>query len=128
MPRHAALFWSRVQQSPSCWEWTGHRSEDGYGTLRFNGQMQKAHRVAWQLTNGLIPDRFHVLHRCDNPPCVRPEHLFLGSNHDNVLDRHSKGRTNEKAWRSGRVHWAAGITHCPRGHVYDGVRPNGAHY
>lgn len=93
MPRHSVPFWDRVDRSGNCWLWTGHRNVDGYGTVRISGRMQKAHRVAWQMAHGPISPNLHVLHRCDNPPCVNPAHLFLGTNHDNVIDRHTKGRS-----------------------------------
>lgn len=116
MPRHAAPFWSRVDRSTDCWLWLGAKNDDGYGIV---GHVGKAHRVAWELTNGKIPADQHVLHRCDNPGCVRPDHLFLGSNHDNVLDRHSKGRSanlfpagdaHPARLRRGSPHWAAKLS------------------
>ena len=89
-PVIAARFWGRVDRSGECWLWTAGKS-GGYGVVGHNSQ--KAHRVAWELTIGPIPQGMQVLHRCDNPPCVNPEHLFLGTNHDNMLDRQAKGRT-----------------------------------
>jgi hypothetical protein len=90
--RLGARLWPRVTRGDGCWEWTGTRGEKGYGRLTADGRTVQAHRLAWELTNGPIPAGLHVLHRCDNPPCVRPEHLFLGSNLDNIADRHAKGR------------------------------------
>jgi hypothetical protein len=82
----------------ACWLWTGSRSAEGYGSIRVDGKMRKAHRVAWELANGPIPAGAGahgtcVLHRCDNPSCVNPDHLFLGTNADNARDRQAKGRT-----------------------------------
>lgn len=76
-----------------CLEWQGARLR-GYGRVRRAGRMQYAHRVAWEEVNGPIPDGLLVLHRCDNPPCVRPEHLFLGTDADNARDKAEKGRGN----------------------------------
>jgi hypothetical protein len=73
-----------------CWEWSGGRHGKGYG--QFGNPTTKAHRVAWELYRGPVPDGLHVLHSCDNPPCVNPNHLFLGTNLDNVNDKVAKGR------------------------------------
>jgi hypothetical protein len=88
--RNGPRFWSRVDQSNSngCWPWTGPVNADGYG-LTANA---RAHRAAWILTHGLISSAQHVLHRCDNPPCCNPDHLFLGDQLINNADRDSKGR------------------------------------
>lgn len=85
-------FWKKVERSDSCWEWTGARDQKGYGALVWAGRVHGSHRIAWELTNGPITDGLHVLHRCDNPPCVRPDHLFLGTHRDNMRDRDRKGR------------------------------------
>ena len=88
-------FWPRVRIGGflECWEWTGNREPFGYARFWFEGRNSTAQRVAWTLTNGPIPNGLCVLHRCDNPPCVNPAHLFLGTKSDNSLDRHAKGRT-----------------------------------
>ena len=75
--------------STGCLEWTGHRDEWGYGRY---GADKRAHRVSYAEAFGPIPDGMLVCHRCDNPRCVNPAHLFLGSNADNVRDRNDKGR------------------------------------
>ena len=86
-------FWNKVSKSDDCWEWLAHKNPKGYGKFRYAGANGcLAHRVSWELEYGDIPDGMHVLHRCDNPSCVRPDHLFLGTNKDNVEDRVSKGR------------------------------------
>lgn len=93
-------FWSKVPSITStktCWEWGAGRHERGYGTFRLNGKMLKAHRVAWELTHGEIPDGLWVLHKCDNPACVNPNHLFLGTHQDNVDDKVSKNRQAKQA-------------------------------
>lgn len=91
-------FWKRVKKTKGCWEWQGYcaRKGKGHGSLSVRALSKKpmyAHRVAWILTKGPIPKGKHVLHRCDNPPCCRPGHLFLGTQRINNLDRDAKGRT-----------------------------------
>lgn len=85
-------FWSKVQKTDGCWLWTATRKPGWYGKFRFNGKQENAHRVAYILTYGTIPDGLWVLHRCDNPLCVRPDHLYLGTHQDNVRDRQERGR------------------------------------
>ncbi len=88
-------FWSRVDKSGganACWPWTGSRLPTGYGQVyQAGGQRLLAHRTAWELENGPIPDGMRVLHHCDNPPCCNPGHLFLGTDADNMNDRDQKG-------------------------------------
>jgi hypothetical protein len=92
----AARFWPRVNKTSECWLWLGSRDRHGYGF--FNRKTAKgwhatgAHRMAWELANGPIPRGLQVCHRCDNPPCVRPDHLFLETSRGNSADRHQKGR------------------------------------
>ena len=87
-------FWARVERIPfsDCWIWTGGCFLSGYGTVRFRERNQHAHRVAWILAFGEIPDGLKVLHRCDVKPCINPSHLFLGTDADNMHDRDNKGR------------------------------------
>ncbi len=88
-------FWDKVdKQGPEgCWVFTGSRNSDGYGSFNARPTTDRAHRAAWILTYGEIPESMSVLHRCDNPPCCNPNHLFLGTHLDNVRDRHLKGRS-----------------------------------
>ena len=85
-------FWSKVTKTPNCWLWCGAKTYDGYGVIKLRQQRLRTHRVSWELSFGQIPDGLFVLHRCDNPPCVRPDHLFLGTKQDNNRDAVSKGR------------------------------------
>lgn len=94
--RRVKIFWSRVNKTVTCWEWTAGLSSGGYG-LMFNGNITTgAHRFSWELHNGEIPNGLFVLHECDNTKCVNPKHLFLGTQLDNIEDRYKKQRTNKK--------------------------------
>ena len=87
----ADRFWRRVVKTDTCWLWTGGLRE-GYGVIWRDGKQMPATHAAWELTYGLVPDGKDVLHRCDNRPCVRPDHLFLGDDFDNQRDCLRKGR------------------------------------
>ena len=113
-------FWEKVQKTDSCWLWTGSKRNKGYGAFVFvrNGEVVqgRAHRYSYELLNGEIPDGLFVLHHCDVPACVNPDHLFLGTNKDNVDDmvkkgRHVAGGTYQKGnYEKGENHHAAKIT------------------
>lgn len=94
----AAEFWAKVDKSGDCWIWTGHKNK-GYGMVRrreFSKWQVQAHRYSWFLTHAEWPDKF-VCHKCDNPPCVNPDHLFLGTYQDNFDDMRKKGRERHRA-------------------------------
>lgn len=94
-------FWTFVQKTETCWLWIGTRNKKGYGIQSFSyASPQMAHRLSWKIHRGKITKGMGVLHRCDNPACVNPEHLFLGTNGTNNRDRHSKGR-DAKGSRNG---------------------------
>ena len=94
-------FWQRVNKEAEDghWVWTGAKRGFGYGQLFVNGKNQSAHRLSWELHNGPIPEGLWVLHKCDYPPCVNPEHLFLGTPQDNALDKCKKGRSHTTYFR-----------------------------
>jgi hypothetical protein len=91
----------------TCLEWTRYRHPSGYGQTFYNRKKISAHRLAWMIAHGPIPDEVLVCHRCDNPPCCNPSHLFLGDYKDNSQDMVAKGR-----------HAGQRVTHCRRGHQY----------
>jgi len=108
----AERFWAKVCKSEHCWLWQG-PTDGRYGEIWYNGAKCRAHRITWELVNGPIPEGLLVCHTCDTPSCVRPDHLFLGTMSDNILDASRKGRLDVR----GRAHW----THCAKGHPFSGV-------
>jgi hypothetical protein len=97
----AERFPEKVARGPGCWLWQG-TTNGAYGQIGDGGRKRYAHRVAWELQNGPVPDGLHVLHRCDVPACVRPDHLFLGTPSDNLRDCYAKGRRSTSV-RRGRL-------------------------
>lgn len=96
-PELEKRFWSKVNIFPGeCWMWTRALTGTGtcYGCFRIDGRTYRANRVAWMLTRGPIPEGLGVLHTCDHPWCVNPEHLFLGDQKINHEDKKEKGRTS----------------------------------
>lgn len=87
------LFGRAIISESGCYEFTGHCNPDGYGNIRYKNIHIGAHRLAYMLCIGDIPKGMLIMHTCDNPPCVNPEHLQLGTQEDNVRDRVSKGRS-----------------------------------
>lgn len=102
-------FWDHMMPDTisGCWVWSGFREAQGYGRLSFTrGRRVQAHRLAWELTNGPIPGGMEVCHRCDNPPCCNPEHLWLGTTRDNQHDKIAKNR-QARGERNGRAKLSA---------------------
>ena len=106
-PIQLARFWSRLNilGDEECWEWQARKDKHGYGLTFYNEENWFAHRIAWIVANGAIPDGQCVLHRCDNPSCVNPSHLFLGTRADNHADMVEKGR-NKNPQKPVRGHGA----------------------
>lgn len=102
-----ARFWSHVDRSAGpegCWPWTACKTIHGYGWTRTGGIGHSAHRVAYTIANGPIPDGLVVCHRCDNRPCCNPAHLWLGTSADNAADCSAKGRTARGDRNGSRIH------------------------
>lgn len=117
LPSTRSRFESKVARIPefSCWIWLGSLRGRGYGFFHIGGKTDRkgagAHRVAWALQHGMLPDeKFDVCHRCDNPLCVNPDHLFLGSRSDNMSDCAAKYRICTIG--------KSRLTHCIRGHEF----------
>lgn len=106
-------FWSYVLKLPNgCWEWQGGKVRYGYGGFHDeNHRLRFAHRYSWEMHNGPIPKGLFVCHTCDNPPCINPAHLFIGTPKDNTQDMIRKGRSAQGQYLRDR-------THCVRGHEF----------
>lgn len=105
-----ARFWPHVEKSDGCWTWKGRRNRTSYGILSDHHATRLAHRLSYAIAFGLVPEGMQVLHKCDNPSCVRPDHLFLGTPADNARDKCAKGRALRRV----------PVTHCVRGHELSG--------
>lgn len=103
MGKLRARFLTFVRKSSACWEWGGVILNNGYGQISVRQKRWLAHRLSWHIFRGVIPKDKLVLHKCDNPSCVKPTHLFIGTHLDNSMDMVKKGRTNgPRGERQGR--------------------------
>lgn len=100
-------FLSRIEYTEDCWIWTAGKNKKGYGQIKVSGKQEGAHRLSFTLYKG-DPSGMIVCHSCDNPSCVNPQHLWLGTPKDNMQDKERKGRGHNSK-----------KTHCPRGHLYN---------
>jgi len=96
-------FLAHIEKSEGCWFWTGCVEHNGYGRVKINGKKLSAHRWSYELHYGGIPVGMCVLHKCDNRLCVRPSHLFLGTQQDNTDDMRRKGRRTQQGETHGRA-------------------------
>lgn len=106
-------FWAKIEKTETCWLWTGATTHGGYGVISKGRAIEgdlRAHVLAYELTHGKVPDGMNVCHTCDNPPCVRPDHLFLGTQKDNVLDAIAKGRQINPPIKRGEEHGMVKLT------------------
>ena len=110
---NVATFWNRVRKEQGCWVWRGRRTRFGYGQFEFRGRTWVAHRLAWTLLRGTIPDGLCVCHICDNPPCVNPEHLFVTTYQGNSDDMVRKER-QARGFQNGNGRKLA----CRKDHAY----------
>jgi len=107
---------AQTDKSVDCWVWTASTNEDGYGCIRVGGKMMKAHRVAYEMEHGAIPEGMQVDHRCHTPACVRPDHLRLATNKQNQENRagaqaNSKSGVRGVYWKAEKRKWCAQVRH-----------------
>ncbi len=94
--KEARKFWRKVSYGGECWEWQGTKTHDGYGQFMLQGKRWVTHRLLWHMLKGPIPAGMSVCHQCDNPSCVRIDHLFLATQQENQLDCINKKRRPRK--------------------------------
>jgi len=95
-PNTIGDFYAFVPDRAGCWNFTGHKNPRGYGLFSWKGKQMLAHRFSWLHHKGDIPEGHGVLHHCDNPSCVSPDHLFTGTHADNMADMYKKGRSHDR--------------------------------
>lgn len=104
-------FWERVDMSGDCWEWQRATTGEGYGNLWIDGKNVRAHRYSYSLAHGPIPEGMCICHHCDNPVCVRPSHLFMGTNGDNIRDAFAKGKFDRRGEKNANSKLCADDVH-----------------
>jgi hypothetical protein len=120
IPPHVRAL-SKTEQGDGCWEYGGKIGNRGYGLVFIETlpdgreKWALAHRVVYEGMVGPIPEGMFLCHHCDNRKCVRPDHIFIGTDADNKADMYAKGRHPH-----GETHWLSKVTHCPQGHPYSG--------
>ena len=110
---YEANFWANVQKSDGCWEWQGGKTGSGYGAHWNGSKLVGAHRYSYELKYGPMPKELFACHKCDNPGCVNPDHIFPGTPKENMHDMQAKGRKVTNGYDK--------RTHCIRGHELAGA-------
>lgn len=109
-------FWSKIEKTSTCWNWTPPISKAGYGHISINGSLQYAHRVSWEMCVGKIPKGIDIDHRCHNTRCVNPSHLRLATRKQNIENHSGLNRNNTSgvrgvSWHKGAKKWSAAVWH-----------------
>lgn len=109
-------FWFKVNKTETCWLWTGSTNSRGYGEIYWKGRKRRATQVSIEIHTGKpFPKGKMACHKCDNPPCVRPDHLWAGTMSENIIDSYTKGRSNNKRKYVGHN---SSKSSCKRGHEF----------
>lgn len=103
------FFWRKVKKGKGCWEWTGYKDKDGYGRMRFRARPEGCHRLILMSLGHDVRGRV-MRHSCDNPSCVNPSHLLIGTQRDNIRDREERGRRRGAAGLCGEEHYGSKLT------------------
>lgn len=108
--------WFKIADGNTCWEWSGPRINHGYGIVTRHGRKTLVHRLSYERYVGPIPNGLNVLHRCDNPPCANPSHLYAGTQQQNIIDSYSRNRRNPETAVKAAHRALAERKTCKRGH------------